>query len=73
LPILSGLGHCALGTGELSGSDDFHRVGDLLDVADGLQSVLNLAEGRERCCILSRWPRYATPLASELSTSTLTS
>lgn len=60
LSILPGVGHCTLGTGKLGGSDDFHRVRDLLDVADGLQSVLNLAESRERRRILGSWPGHPT-------------
>ncbi|KAJ6446308.1 DNA topoisomerase I [Purpureocillium lavendulum] len=46
LAVLARLGHAALGTGELGRGDDLHRVGDLLDVADGLEAALDLAEGR---------------------------
>lgn len=34
LAVVSRFGHCALGPGELCGSDDFHGLCDFLDVAD---------------------------------------
>lgn len=34
-----------MGAGELGGCDNFHRLGDLLDVANRLQTALDLAEG----------------------------
>lgn len=34
-----------MGAGELSGSDDLHGLGDLLDVADGLETALDFLEG----------------------------
>lgn len=45
--VRSGLLHCALGLGELGGSDDFHRLGDLLDVLDRLEATLDLTERGE--------------------------
>lgn len=47
LAVGLGVGHGALGAGQLGGGDDLHGVGDLLDVADGLEAALDLAEGRE--------------------------
>jgi hypothetical protein len=46
LTVVAGLGHGALSTGELGGGDNLHRVGDLLDVADGLEAALDLAKRR---------------------------
>lgn len=40
-----GVGHGALGAGQLGGGDNLHGLGDLLDVADGLETGLNLTEG----------------------------
>ena len=41
----SGLVHGTLRASELGGGDDLHGVGDLLDVLDGLEAVLDLAKG----------------------------
>ena len=46
LTVLAGLGHGALGTGELGGGNDLHGVGDLLDVLDGLEAALNFSKRR---------------------------
>lgn len=40
-----GVGHGALGAGQLGGGDDLHGLCDLLDVADGLEAGLDLAQG----------------------------
>ena len=45
LTVRAGLGHGLLGAGELRRGDDLHRLGDLLDVLDGLQAALDLAKG----------------------------
>lgn len=45
LTVRAGLGHGLLGAGKLRRGDDLHRLRDLLDVADGLEAALNLAEG----------------------------
>ena len=45
LAIGARLGHGALRAGELGGGDDFHGLGDLLNVADGLQAAFDFAEG----------------------------
>lgn len=45
LTVVAGLGHGPLGAGELGGGDDLHRLGNFLDVADRLETVLNLAQG----------------------------
>ena len=39
-----GLVHGPLGAGELGGGDNLHGLGDLLDVADGLETALDLTE-----------------------------
>lgn len=46
LTILAGVVHGALGSGELGGGDDLHGVCDLLDVSDGLETVLDLTKSR---------------------------
>jgi hypothetical protein len=45
LAIGAGVVHGTSGTGELGGGDNLHGVGDLLDVADGLEAALNLTKG----------------------------
>lgn len=40
LTVGAGLGHHALGTGELGRGDNLHRLGNLFDVADGLEALL---------------------------------
>ncbi|KAI7165222.1 ATP synthase F1 gamma [Hortaea werneckii] len=45
LTVGAGLVHGPLGAGELGRGHDLHRLGDLLDVADGLQTALDLTEG----------------------------
>ena len=45
LAVLPGGLHGALGAGQLGGGDDLHGVGDLLDVLDGLETVIDLAQG----------------------------
>jgi hypothetical protein len=44
LSVDDGLVHGLLGAGELGGGDDLHGLGDLLDVADGLEAALDLTE-----------------------------
>lgn len=46
LAVLAGVVHAAGSTGELGGGDDLHGVGDLLDVANRLQTSLDLTECR---------------------------
>lgn len=46
LTVRLGLGHGALGAGELGGGDDLHGLGDLLNVADGLEAALDFSESR---------------------------
>lgn len=45
LAVGAGFGHGALGAGEFGGGDDFHRLGDLFDVADGFETAFDLSEG----------------------------
>lgn len=45
LAIAAGLGHGALSPGELGGGNDLHRFGDLLNVLDGFETLLDFAEG----------------------------
>ena len=45
LAVGAGFGHGALGAGEFGGGDDFHRLGDFFDVADGFEAAFDLAEG----------------------------
>lgn len=45
LAVGAGFGHRPLGTRELCGGDDFHRLCDFLNVADRLQTILDLAQG----------------------------
>lgn len=45
LAVVAGLGHGTLGAGELGGGDDLHGLGNFLDVADRLETVLNLSQG----------------------------
>lgn len=47
LAVVLGLGHGALGAGQLGRGDNLHGFGDLLDVADGLETALDFTEGRE--------------------------
>jgi hypothetical protein len=44
LSVHDGLVHGLLGAGELGGGDNLHGLGDLLDVADGLETALDLTE-----------------------------
>ena len=44
LSVGDGLVHGLLGAGELGGGDNLHGLGDLLDVADGLETALDLTE-----------------------------
>lgn len=44
LSVDDGLVHGPLGAGELGGGDNLHGLGDLLDVADGLEAALDLTE-----------------------------
>jgi hypothetical protein len=44
LSVDNGLVHGLLGAGELGGGDDLHGLGDLLDVANGLEAALDLTE-----------------------------
>ncbi|KAI6766458.1 hypothetical protein HG531_011680 [Fusarium graminearum] len=46
LSVGAGVVHGALSSVELSGGDDLHGVCDLLDVSDGLETVLDLTESR---------------------------
>jgi hypothetical protein len=39
--------HSLLGAGKTGRGNDLHRVGDLLDVLDGLQTALNFTQSRE--------------------------
>lgn len=45
LAVAAGVRHGASSTGEFGRSDNLHRVGDLLNVADGLQTGLNVSQG----------------------------
>lgn len=45
LAVLAGLVHGSLGTVQLGGGHDLHGLGDLLDVADRLQTALDLTQG----------------------------
>ena len=45
LAVLAGLGHGPLGAGDLGGGDNLHGLGDLLDVANRLETALNFTEG----------------------------
>lgn len=47
LTVDLGLVHGALGTGQLGRGHDLHGVGDLLDVADGLETALDFAQRRK--------------------------
>lgn len=47
LSVCAGILHGLGGTVELGGSDNLHGHGDLLDVANGLEAVLDLTKGRE--------------------------
>ena len=46
LTVGTGLGHGALGSGELGGGDNLHGVGDLFDVSNGLETAFDFTEGR---------------------------
>jgi hypothetical protein len=46
LSVLAGVVHGALSSGELGGGDNLHGFCDLLDVSDGLETVLDLTESR---------------------------
>jgi len=63
LSVFARFRHCALGPGKLCGGNNFHGIGDLLDVSNGLQSVLDLTKSSESCSILSHWPVQQTQLA----------
>lgn len=43
--VLLGVVHGSLGAGQLGGGDDLHGLGDLLDVANGLETTLDLTQG----------------------------
>lgn len=60
LSVLSGVGHRTLSSSELGGSNDLHGLGDLLDIANRLQSVLDFTKGRESGCILNSRPIQAS-------------
>lgn len=45
LSVCAGFSHGTLGAGELGGSDNFHGLCDLLDVADRLEAALDFSEG----------------------------
>lgn len=45
LTVLAGLKHGPLGAGKLGGGDDLHGLGNLLDVADRLETALNFTKG----------------------------
>ncbi|KAJ8611823.1 hypothetical protein MRB53_037736 [Persea americana] len=47
LSIGAGLVHGSLGASEFGRGDNLHRLGDLLDVADGLEAALNFTQGSE--------------------------
>lgn len=47
LAVVLGLSHGALGAGQLGRGDNLHGLGDLLDVANGLETALDFTEGRE--------------------------
>lgn len=47
LTVGTGVVHCLLSAGETGRGNDLHRVGDLLDVLDGLQTAFDFTEGRE--------------------------
>lgn len=47
LAVVLGLGHGTLSAGQLGRGDNLHGLGDLLDVADGLETALDFTEGRE--------------------------
>lgn len=46
LTVLARLSHGALGTGELGRGNDLHGAGDLLDVANGLETAFDFTKGR---------------------------
>lgn len=54
LAVLAGIAHGTLGTRELGGGDDLHRVGDLLDVSNRLQTTFDLSQGGICSAILRR-------------------
>ncbi len=45
LSVASRFLHCALGSVEFGGGNDFHGFGDFFDVADGFETAFNFAEG----------------------------
>ena len=45
LSVASRVYHCALGSVEFGGGDDFHGFGDFFNVADGLEAAFDFAEG----------------------------
>lgn len=47
LAVRPGLRHRLLGFGKAGGRNNLHRVGDLLDVLDGLEAALDLTESGE--------------------------
>lgn len=47
LAVVLGVGHGALGAGQLGRGDNLHGLGDLLNVSDGLETALDFTEGRE--------------------------
>jgi hypothetical protein len=46
LAVLAGFVHGTLSSGQLGGSNNLHGLGDLLDVANGLETSLDLTESR---------------------------
>lgn len=69
LSIFARLSHCTLGPGELGGRNNLHGLGDLLNVTNRLQSVLDFTESCEGGGILSNRPIDPKQLVSILMLS----
>lgn len=54
LTVDTGVVHSLLGAGKTSRRNDLHRVGDLLDVLDGLQTALDFTQSREVGGVMGR-------------------
>lgn len=73
LAVLAGLVHGSLGTVQLGGGNDLHGLGDLLDVANRLQTVLDLAQGGIGRGILGGAVKAEQSESDALSTVNITS
>ena len=56
LSVASRFHHCALGSGEFRGGNNFHCFGDFFDVTDRLEAAFDFAESGIAGSVRRYWP-----------------